>query len=59
MNAAVIAAIIGLLTEVFKNWMSARSQAKKETEEKRAGWQETLKSRNLSSINAHIDRMRS
>lgn len=55
---ALIAAIIQLLTLVFKSWMEWDAQKKKDQADLRAGWKDAAKSGDLSTINAAIDRLR-
>lgn len=56
---AAIAAVIQLLMLVFKNWSERDAEQRKKNEELRAGWKEAIQSRDLSTINASIDRLRS
>lgn len=56
---ALIAAVIQLLTLVFKSWLERDAELKKEQEAKREGWKQAVKSGDLSSINSSIARLRS
>lgn len=58
MNAALIAAIIQMLTLVFKSWMEFDAEKRKKQDEKRAGWKGAATSGDLSRVNGVIDRMR-
>ncbi len=56
---ALVTAGLQLLLLVFKSWTEWDAAKRKEQNDKREGWQDALKTRDLSAINAHIDRLRS